>query len=213
MGLFSKKDKTSPVPKTDNVSITLGVPVLDTMCSGTALCLLGIMGHPPFVPFYMAFRKGPYIHDNRNVICQEALDRGSTHVLFIDYDMQVPANTLQVLLSHDKDIVAAYYHLRKLPLIGTTKIKDPHKASGEITHTPMPKSLFECFATGTGCMLIRTEVFKHIEKPWFNVAYEKGPQDGLVGEDIWFCRQARNAGYKIWVDPNLPVKHLGEYPY
>jgi len=29
-----------------------------------------------------------------------------------------------------------------------------------------------------------------------------------VSEDVYFCAKAREAGFKIWVDPRVKVKHL-----
>lgn len=207
-----EEEKKSESANTGEVSITLGVPCTETVTSNTALCLLALQ-----IPgsLHIMFRQGPYIHDNRNAICQEALNRNCSHVFFVDYDMWIPGDTLIKLLAHDKDIVAGYYNMRKLPLVSTTKLRDPFHNPVEAVSVPKPDHIFEAWATGTGCMLIKTGVFRKIDKPWFNVAYEdkKDPQGGLVGEDMWFCRQAQRKGIKVWVDPTIPIRHLGEYPY
>jgi len=58
-------------------------------------------------------------------------------------------------------------------------------------------------------MLIKTPVLEKIGAPWFEFSYE--PE--RVGEDVNFCRKARKAGYNIWVDPTIQVRHLGEYAF
>lgn len=198
------------LPASDPVSVTLGVVALETMNSSTSLCLYALECDSPL---YVVFQKSGYIQHSRNLIVDEALKRGSTHLMFIDYDMFFPPDTLKRLLARDKDIVACYYNLRRLPLVSTTKFMGPNGNYVE-KFEEMPKDIFECDATGTGCMLIKMDVFKHLDDPWFNVAYkEKKGHSSIIGEDMWFCRNAKKHGYKIWVDPTIAIYHLGEYAY
>ena len=61
-------------------------------------------------------------------------------------------------------------------------------------------------------MLIKTSVFKKLPHPWFS--YEQDDEGNtVVGEDMWFCRLARQAGFKIYCDKNVKIKHLGDYAY
>jgi len=32
--------------------------------------------------------------------------------------------------------------------------------------------IFECTGIGTGCMMIKTELFQHLEEPWFKTVHE-----------------------------------------
>jgi GT2 family glycosyltransferase len=63
--------------------------------------------------------------------------------------------------------------------------------------------LIEVDAVGTGIMLIRKKVFKELPEPWF---YFKND----FSEDIMFCKEAKKAGYKIYVDTTLSVGHVGD---
>ena len=55
-------------------------------------------------------------------------------------------------------------------------------------------------------------VFKKLSHPWF--FYEHDDKGNLtVGDDAWFCRKARKAGFKIYCDPTIEVGHVGEYTY
>ena len=49
------------------------------------------------------------------------------------------------------------------------------------------------------------EVFYNLPAPWFQ--FVKTDQ-GTIGEDFWFCQEARKAGYKIFVDTSVPSGHL-----
>ncbi len=51
-------------------------------------------------------------------------------------------------------------------------------------------------------MLIRTEVFRHLEKPYFKTVEEYVEVDGNIGcqkmtDDIYFCQKVKQAGFKI----------------
>jgi hypothetical protein len=62
-------------------------------------------------------------------------------------------------------------------------------------------------------MLIDACVFKDLEKPWFY--FEQLPQGKVLGEDIYFCIKASDAGFKTYVDHDLSleIKHIGTYQY
>ena len=60
----------------------------------------------------------------------------------------------------------------------------------------------ECGASGA---LIRAEVFKRVEWPWFEFG-KFGVAFG--GEDTWLILRARRAGFSVMVDLETPVGHL-----
>ena len=143
----------------------------------------------------------------------QAMKNKSDWILYVDDDMTFEPNALEVLMETGKEIVGVNSYSRVLPLSTTVmqmdkdgKYKDPSK------HMPyemkVPEELFEALAIGMGVALIKMEVFEKIKKPWFKFDMHK---DGYMiqGEDAWFCSQARNAGYKIWVEPKVKVGHLG----
>jgi hypothetical protein len=58
-------------------------------------------------------------------------------------------------------------------------------------------------------MLTAGEVFRKRPQPWFLMPNEGGT---ILGEDYYFCREARRAGYSLYVDHALSTKvgHIGE---
>ncbi len=67
--------------------------------------------------------------------------------------------------------------------------------------------LIEVDATGTGCLMFDMSIFKKIEYPWFR--FQKNPDTGAtIGEDIGFCQDLKEAGYRIFVDTSIPADHL-----
>lgn len=145
------------------------------------------------------------IVSSRTWLVQEAIKRGATHLLFIDSDMLFPEDIVEKLLAHDKDIVGVEYNKREFPLKG---VFEPLE---EKTDT-----LYKAKYAGTGLMLIKLSVFtselRKLAAPWFN--FGRDSEGALkLGEDVWFCSTARDAGYDVWIDPTIKVLHIGDYAY
>jgi GT2 family glycosyltransferase len=148
--------------------------------------------------------EGYTIAENRTVIAVKALENKSDYLLFIDDDMVFPKNTLDRLIARDKDIIGIPYYSRVLPRKSVVVLEDGTELKGEI-----PDDLFKCQHVGTGVMLIKTDVFKNIIRPWFEF---KTSLEGftLQGEDAFFCEVARKRGYDIWCDSTLSLRHIGD---
>ena len=192
--------------------VCIGVPNVGTIRSKTVLSLLGAVFASPY-PTHFVEQQGCYVQENRYQIVREAQRAGCTDLFFVDADMVFPTDTLLRLLALERPIVGVYYNQRGLPLVNTVKIADADGALLEVTPEDMPRSLFSCYAVGSGCMLVRMEVFERLAHPWFFVSHH---EDGSLqmGDDVWFGRQARAAGVAVWCDPTIgPVHHLGDYAY
>ena len=156
-------------------------------------------------------RRSCDIVSNRTWLVNEALRVGGTHILFVDCDMMFPGNTLKTLLAHEKEIIAVEYNKRTFPLQG---VQAPLTERSE-------KELYKAKYAGMGLMLIDLAIFKDPKfgidvngkkGPWFNFGRD-GEGALNMGEDVWFCYVARDAGYDTWIDPTQKVYHLGEYGY
>lgn len=169
-------------------------------------------------------------HDRcRNALIERfvADDRWS-HLLFIDTDEVVHPDTLDRLLSHDADIAAApvpcTFQRYGLPgdnngvTIGTNvmmfdevarrgSIIDPDapdRGYRRLDPDDFPDHPFTCDAVGMGLCLIRRRVFECVDRPWCAFV---GDGDTGVGEDIYFMRKARAAGFDILIDPQVMPDH------
>ena len=146
------------------------------------------------------FKEGPNQPLNREVIAELAQQMDCTHLIFIDSDMVFSTDAVTKLLERDKDIIGVNYNMRQFPPTSTVQL-----AQGET----IQKELFRCNGVATGFMLIKMEIFKKLEKPWFHVGIID--EKTLEGHDYRFCRKAREAGYEVWCDPTIPVGHIGDY--
>lgn len=168
----------------------------------TALSLLKMTAHSKHDYCFIVSTRGYNTSENRNYIATQAIKKGCSHLFFVDDDMVFEPDILDKLLAHNKDIVGAVYNTKY-------EVQSPVV---EYLDDKRPSELFECGAIGTGLLLLNTEVFKVIPQMWFE--YEWYP-NGMVkhSHDWLFCHKARKFGFKIWADPTLSVKHIGQYAY
>jgi hypothetical protein len=154
--------------------------------------------------------QGTLIVNQRQELAQASLDAGATHILFIDADMRFPKDAIFRLLQRDEAIVAANYSTRKLPLQPVAFRDD---TTTERVYTEQDDTGLESVAAiGMGLMLIKAEVFQKMPKPWFFVPYQNGI---YTGEDIFFCRTAREFGFEVLLDHDLSkeVRHIGAFEF
>jgi hypothetical protein len=157
--------------------------------------------------------KGPYnesarqrIIDSRNIIRQKVLDEGYDYFLSLEQDVVPPKDVIQRLLNHDKKIVTGVYFSYQtnndvtllVPLLWK-------KVKGEEVRFMLEKEvlepkLMEVGACGLGCILIHRSV---LEKVKFR--YDK---EDKGFDDMWFCKDASDAGFKIFADTSVKCKHL-----
>ena len=133
----------------------------------------------------------------RNKLAKMAVEEGAEWLLFIDDDHAFRPDLLKNLLQHDVPIVGSLYLQRMLPFApvayshkesasslpnGSTRSDNGNDAKpGDyyipIDLTSLPDTgLVEVCAVGTGGMLVRTEVFRELEYPYF--------EHGRASEDL-----------------------------
>lgn len=147
------------------------------------------------------------VDDMRNEIVKMALNDGVTHLIMMDTDQVYDPQTITRLLSHGLPIVGCLVYRRYPPF-------DPLMLKGSVgkyqTITAWePGDLVEVDATGTGCVLFDIDVFRKMPEPWFK--FRKNDDDSVIGEDIGFCADLREAGYRIYVDTSIPAGHLSQF--
>lgn len=191
------------------MKITLAVPTNRGVNPQTFQCLCELVAHGNYDWHIVVAGEGYTIAENRNYIAVQACNNNSDYLLMIDDDMTFPPETLDKLLENQKDIIGVAYHPRSETGEIIKYLDETHVVKLEQETDPKYKDTFECMATGTGIILIKCDVFKKMPRPWFMFEYYPTGQCKL-GEDWFFCREAKKAGYQIYTDPKIKVGHLGE---
>jgi len=187
-----------------NLKLCIGVPLSFPTVPAPFLRSFLLMEKPSYI--YIQPENGP-IDTLRNDIVELAIKEGASHILMCDCDQVYPVDTITKLLAHNLPVVAAKVHRRYPPFdpIILRLTESGYKPLGIGDYEP--NSLVECDATGTGCILYQTEVFKKLPYPWFK--FQKHPQTGMViGEEVGLCQDLKKRGYKIYVDTSIEVGHL-----
>lgn len=191
------------------IKLGICIPHQGSIKMKTVLSLMRIMKLAmktlPAPPIYIE-KEGSILHWNREELAKKAIELECTHMLFVDTDIVFPEDALMRLLERDKDIIGVSYRLKKEPPVTTLKTQ---AEEGKIIKEAYPDGLLKCAAVATGFMLIKTEVFKKISHPWFFWKMDE-TGDVIEGEDFWFCRKAREAGFDIWADLTVDVGHIGD---
>jgi hypothetical protein len=145
--------------------------------------------------------------ENRNLCVARALNEGVDYILFSDDDMVYPPGLLETLLSRDKDIIGVLYSVRHLPRAFVID----YKVGMDDVLACEQSDPFECNAIGTGFLLVKADVFRHIPQPHFG--YKWNDNGSVKMSTDWFMlEKAREAGYKVWCEPTV-INHLGDYAY
>lgn len=203
-----------------NVAICVpGGPVWD---NEFALCLnmltIHILTRPMKavrqVQFSLINERGSNLSKIRHSLVCKALERKADYVLFLDTDQTFPSNTLYRMMAWDKPIVACNVPIKAIPSTPTARsYAAEHPHSGHIVYSdPEKHGLEQVWRVGTGVMLVKTEVFKEIGKPYFDTRYIPEVDDWM-GEDWWFLDRAETAGIAPVIDHDLSreVGHRGTF--
>jgi hypothetical protein len=158
---------------------------------------------------------GTILAEARQNAAKELIENGCDWILFVDSDMRFPVTSLQHLLAHGVDVVAANCSRRKRP-IGPTARKRVEGVDELEAVFPDPaiKGLDRVETIGTGFMLLNATVFQRIKWPWFSQPWIDDKQR-WCGEDTFLCGRLYEAGIPIYIDHDLSwaVKHIGNYEF
>ena len=195
--------------KTDkSANVAICVPVRDTVTAVFAHSLAMLMKKcgETGLSTSLHFNMGSEVAMQRQQLVDQVLETSCTHVMWIDSDMKFPVDTLNILLSHKKDIVAGNYSTRVPPYRPVAFTNENDLDSRAYTGT----GLQQVFAVGSGMMLVKREVYENISRPHYMIEYSED-YTSLVGEDIYFCKTANKYGYKVFVDHDLSdrIAHIG----
>jgi len=149
----------------------------------------------------------------RNAIVDTALEQGAKYLFFLDDDVICPKFSVlalgSILQTRPDAMVASGIYVNKNMSADPVIFKDGYP--GSYLDWDVNQE-FEVDMCGAGCMLINTEVFKYLEKPYFQFTqeYEKVGDDIQlkgVSEDVYFCNKVKEAGFKIYAHGSVLCAH------
>jgi hypothetical protein len=173
----------------------------------TALCPFSVSGGPPVTLEVDSFiRSASNVGYCRRLLAQEALAAAADYILWIDADQTFPPNALIRLLASQKAIIGANIRRRNPDEVVPTAFDLIGKPL-----QPKREGVEEVLQLGLGLCLVHTSVLKAIEPPYFAEEVQRNGMD-VLGEDVYFFRKARAAGFAAFIDHglSLEVGHIAE---
>lgn len=137
-----------------------------------------------------------------------------THFLFLDTDIIPPRKDfIDVMVSYDLPIVGLLCTKKTKPyepimLVEDARLQDT--LNGFLIK--FDRGLVKVDGTGTGCLMVKREVFEALEAPYFR--FLTSYQDGMhISEDMYFIKNSKEAGFDTYVDTAHPCTHVGTKEY
>lgn len=198
--------------------LAICMPCRDTLHSAFAYDLARLTAYwsanhvPNGGALHLFTSQGTLIADQREHLVKEALKVNADYVLWLDSDMRFPKDVFDRLAAHDKPIVAANYSTRGLP---AKPVAFKNARCNEYVYTVDDShGLEEVYAVGMGVMLVKTDVYRKIPMPWFQIGYATDT-GAFFGEDIHFCHKAARHGFPVMIDHDVSkaVRHIGTFEY
>ena len=159
------------------------------------------------------FRRGMKLEDGQTSMVEQALDMGAKYILFIEDDTSPPPGVIgelgRVLDTSDDSVMACGG-------IYTTRCDPPEpivymgQGQGAFWNWKLG-DIFECWACGLGCTMLKTEIFKLMPKPWFKEIktvdeareypelfdVHENQTNGGVSTDMFFYAKLAHMGFKV----------------
>ena len=171
----------------------------------------------------------------RNQLVSEFMASDSSHLLFVDADIEYDAIEVIKLLHHNKEVVVGAYPLKSEPTNYVINYLENSESSD---------NLKEVKDAGTGFMMISRGAIEKMQKAYpelhyegdldndlyrkdlinqpekrqklkenlfslFDTSHDTDDNNKYLSEDFTFCRRWQKIGGKIWLDPTITLNHVG----
>ena len=190
-------------PIRKHLSITVAVPTAGTVPIDFAYSLVALVSH--IMSKGVASRRecsvglrfdvvqSSSIHGNREQLARRSVDRGDTHLLFIDDDMEFQPEALEFMLGRRAPVVVTNYLLKRSEPEFMAVGLDGYR----VPTLPDSMGTYPIGFAGFGFSLFEAEVFKRIPQPWFTTEWDGTKH---TTEDYPFFTKVRAAGYDVLLD-------------
>jgi len=177
------------------------------------------------VEYMLDYNVGMNIDWARSKMATAFLQSDCTHLLFIDDDMAFAADLPFRLLCENVDIVAVPYRRKQ------RDVKYNIRHGVRVKTIPGRPYMIGVESIATGMMLIRRNVLERLEPKVPEFLYDHEGTKGrlffrhqlvddemvggvsYMGEDYYFCKIAKEAGFDIWAYCDEEIAHIGKYAF
>jgi len=161
-----------------------------------------------------AFNIGSVITIARRNLTDIFLKSDFDYAWWVDSDMKFPIDAPIKLLKRGVHLVGANYRRRRFPNPGFTGMMGSAGNFTELVTDDNSPPMQQVDVLPHGMMLVHRSVYEKIPQPHYLQDYV--PEINLeIGEDIYFCNKAKQAGFEVWVDHELSreIAHIGIFHF
>lgn len=184
------------------------------------------------IPFRVTtLRNESLISRARNILSAMFMESESTHLFFIDADIEFQPEDVLRAIAYDKDIIASAYPKKTLPVQYAINFKFKDFGKREVRSE---NGIVEVLDASTGFFCIKKRVFDKMRESYPELHYRNDsnidpkynkycysffdtihdPDDNrYLSEDYTFCRRWQKLDGEIWLDPNTKLNHVGSYTF
>ena len=188
------------------MKLLIGVPTMDFVpvefMKSLAALLMRLKDDG--INFDLEIQSGTLVYFARDRIAKKAVNKGYSHVLWLDSDMVFSDAILDDLMFSGKQFVTGIYHARRKGYASTI-FKSIDLKKGVERFESYPSEAFRIAGCGFGCVLIETEILRNVMIST-GQCFTPLPE---LGEDIAFCKRCTDLGIEIWCEPSVVCGHVG----
>ena len=217
---------------TKKPSVFIAMPCYDSVKTNTMLSIFELVQQltKSGIEVRIQTIKTPLVHQGRNYLASVFLTSPLTYLLFIDSDVEFePAAVIRMIVAK-KNMICTPYRIRTEDTaqhLYPVEFKDPKNV------LILADALVEIESGPTGLMLIHRKVFEKIIKNnpdlkiknkhnadagdahefYYNFFHFKFKDGYTWGEDVSFCKLARENGFKIYANIESSTTHHGGFAW
>ena len=188
------------------MKLLIAIPTYDYMHFQFVECLTKLIRRldEDGVDYEVDFQGGTLVYVGRDRLAKKAIDKGFTHMLWLDSDMIFTEELLDCLMFSGKPFVTGIAHGRRPPHMSCL-FKEIWPQVDRWEGHDYPSSTFKVKGCGFACVLIETKI---IEMVYTRNGTAFFPMREL-GEDLAFCKRAADCGCEIWAESTVQLGHIG----
>lgn len=188
------------------MKLLIAIPTYDYMHFQFVECLTKLIMRldADGINYDVVYKGGTLVYVGRDKLAKLAIEKGYSHVLWLDSDMIFNEDLLDNLMESGKDFVTGIAHGRRAPHCSCL-FKSIWPMVDRWEGHDYPHSAFKVGGCGFACVLIKTDIIRHVYETHGTAFY---PMREL-GEDLAFCKRAVELNHEIWAEPKVWLGHIG----
>ena len=199
-----------------NPSVMILVPAMEMVnaefAQHLAMASANLVAHG--IKINCAFNIGSVITIARRNLTDIFLKSDFDYAWWIDSDMKFPIDAPIKLLKRGVQLVGCNYRRRRFPNPGFTGMMGTAGKYSELVTDDNSPAMQKVDVLPHGCVMVHRSVYESIPQPHYLQDYI--PEINLeIGEDIYFCDKAKQAGIDVWCDHELSkeISHIGIFHF